>query len=177
MNFAKNNFRRPRCNEMATTMKTAEERLRWALEICRNAQMRATPVREAILFFLATQRLPVSLETVSRSEKIHGRCNATTIYRTLMMFKEAGIVRLVGTPQKASYFLLNAPGQKNHFLICRRCGCTTELPLPESMCKSISQIAAAQGFSTAEQDCEVYGYCQTCHTVRQKETAPSKLSV
>ncbi len=158
-------------------MKTPEERLRWALEFCRKAQMRATPVREAILFFLATQRLPVSLETVSCSEKINGRCNATTIYRTLMMFKEAGIVRLVGTPQKVSYFLLNAPGDKNHFLICRRCGCTTELLLPESVCNSISQIAAAQGFSAAEQDHEVYGYCQPCQTIRQNETAPSKLSV
>lgn len=139
--------------------------------------MRLTPVRKAILFFLAQQRTPATLEMVSQAEGVRGRCDSTTVYRTLMMFKEADIIRLVGTLRKASYFLLNVPGDSAHFLICRRCGCVAELPLPGSLSAEIGRIASSRGFSPTPQDCEVYGLCETCQAARKTETMPSKLIV
>ena len=100
---------------------------------CRKARMRLTSVRTAILSFLAQRRTPASLEMISLADGVRGECDTTTVYRTLMMFKDAELIRLVGTPRKASYFVLNAPGDSAHFLICRRCGCVTELPLPDPM--------------------------------------------
>ena len=158
-------------------MKTFKKRHAWAMACCRKAQMRLTPVRKAILFFLAHQRTPATLEMVSQAGGVRGQCDVTTVYRTLMMFKEAEIVRLVGTPRKASCFVLNAPGDSAHFLICRRCGCITELSLPNPVSAEIGRIASSRGFSPTPTDCEVQGLCANCQVRLKTQIMPSKLIV
>jgi Fe2+ or Zn2+ uptake regulation protein len=158
-------------------MKTFKKRFERAILSCRKAQMRITPIREAILFFLAQRRVPVSLEMVSQADGVRGKCDSTTVYRTLMMFNEAEIVRLVGTPRKASYFVLNAPGDSAHFIICRRCGCVTELSLPDPLSAEIRRIVSSRGFSRMPADCEVYGLCKNCQAARKTQIMPSKLIV
>jgi len=158
-------------------MKTSKERRAWAMASCRKARMRLTSVRTAILSFLAQQRTPVSLEMISLANGVRGRCDPTTVYRTLMMFKEAELVRLVGTPRKASYFALNAPGDSAHFLMCRRCGCVNELPLPDTVSAEIERIASARGFSPMPQDCEIHGLCVNCQAALKTQVMPSKLVV
>ncbi len=147
------------------------------MAFCRKARMRLKPVRMAILYFLAQRRTPASLEMISQADGVRGRCDTTTVYRTLMMFKEADLIRLVGTPRKASYFVLNAPGDSAHFLICRGCGCVVELPLPDPLSAEIGRLASARGFSPAPSDCEVYALCENCQTGRKTHIMPSKLAV
>lgn len=139
--------------------------------------MRITPVREAILCFLARHRMPASLEMVSLADGVKGKCNSTTVYRTLMMFKEAELVRLVPTPQKASCFVLNVPDEMANFLICRQCGCVAELPLPHAMSDEIKRLASARGFSRAPQECEIHGLCGSCQMERSTHVPPSKLGI
>jgi len=158
-------------------MKTSKERRAWAISCCRKARMRLTPVRAAILSFLAQRRTPASLEMVSRADGVRGQCDATTVYRTLMLFQEADLIRLVGTPRKASYFVLNAPGDSAHFLICRGCGCVVELPLPDPLSAEIGRLASARGFSPAPADCEVHGQCEACRAARKTQIMPSKLPI
>ena len=159
----------------ASPVKTAQERLAWATAACRDARIRLTPVREAILSFLARQRMPATLEMVSHADGVQDHCDATTVYRTLMLFKEADLVRLVGTPRKLSHFVLNVPGENNYFLICRRCGCIAEMPLSQPTAIAIQQVAEAQGFAPTRQDCEVYGLCETCQSATRTQIVPSKL--
>jgi len=156
-------------------MKTIKERQEWATLFCRRAGMRITPVRQAIIHFLARHRTPASLEMVSEADGVEGKCNSTTVYRTLMMFKEAEIVRLVPTPLKASCFVLNAPGDMANFLICRHCGCVTELPLPDTVSAEIKRLASTRGFSRAPQECEIHGLCASCQIERSTQVLPSKL--
>jgi len=158
-------------------MKTFKERQAWAILSCRKAQMRLTPVRESILSFLAQQRLPATLGMILQAGGVRGKCDETTVYRTLMMFKEAELVRLVGTPRKASCFVLNVPGDSANFLICRRCGCISELSLPRPMSAEIGRIASARGFSPTQQDCAIHGLCAGCQAESKKQVAPSKLIV
>jgi Fe2+ or Zn2+ uptake regulation protein len=158
-------------------MKNFKERRAWAMASCRKARMRLTPVRKAILSFLAQRRTPASLEMISRADGVRGKCDSTTVYRTLMMFKEAELIRLVGTPRKASYFVLNAPGDSAHFLICRRCGCVVELPLPDPLSAEIGRLASVRGFSPAPSDCEVHGLCENCQAALKTQILPSKLTV
>jgi Fur family transcriptional regulator, ferric uptake regulator len=157
-------------------MKTFKERRAWAISSCRAAQMRLTPTREAILFFLAQRRSPASLEMLAQAEGVRGQCDSTTVYRTLMLFKEVEPVRLVGTPSKASYFVLNVPGDNAHFLICRKCGCINELPFPDRMAAEIGQLASSRGVSLAA-DCEVHGLCENCQAASKTPIRPSKLIV
>jgi len=157
-------------------MKTREERLAWALETCRRMQWRMTPVRRAILSFLADRRTPGTLEVIAGAEGVHNCCDATTVYRTLMMFKEAELVRLVGTARKNSCFLLNLPGESGSFLICRSCGEIVELKLPPDLAERISLISIGHGFVPTRQDYEVHGLCQKCQTRLQNKVIPAKLS-
>lgn len=126
--------------------------------------MRLTPVREAILSFLARQRLPVTLDMVLGAEGVRGQRDATTVYRTLMMLKEAGVVRLVGTPQKLSYFVLNSPGANHHFLVCLGCGRLADLPALETLNRLDQLIAQATGYAAVHHDLEVQGLCPACRT-------------
>ncbi len=158
-------------------MKNAEQRLLWATTSCRNAQIRLSPVREAILSFLAQWRDPATLEMISQADGVRGQCDATTVYRTLMMFKEADLVRLVETPRKASYFVINIPDESNHFLVCRRCGCITTLPLPDTLTAEIKRIVSAQGFAATPPNCEVFSLCASCLTATKTQATPSKLMI
>ncbi len=158
-------------------MKTPEEQFIWAISVCSVAQMRVTPVRREILNFLASSCVPVTLEMISQAEGVRDHCDVTTVYRTLMLFKEADIVRLVGSSRKESHFCLNVPGENNHFLICRECGRTVLLRLPVLTVKEIAAAAAASGFSPSKQDYEVHGVCNNCHQARLKLPLPSKLAV
>lgn len=143
-------------------MKTPEARLAWALAECRRLQMRLTPGREKILAFLATQRVPVSLNALMQAEAMRGVCDATTAYRTLMLLREVEVLRQVGLPDKVSFFVLNVPGENNHFLICRQCGAITELPA-ESHCEHMEhEVAAAHGYAQLYHELQFFGICPAC---------------
>jgi Fe2+ or Zn2+ uptake regulation protein len=143
-------------------MKDSAQRLAWALQACRQLQMRLTPVREKILGFLAAQRVPVSLNALMQAEAMRGVCDATTAYRTLMLLREVEVLRQVGLPDKVSFFVLNVPGENNHFLICRQCGAITELPA-ESHCEHMEHdVAAAHGYAQLYHELQFFGICPTC---------------
>ena len=102
-------------------------------------------------------------------------CNATTVYRTLTLFKEAELVRLVSSPRKQSCFLLNVPDEGGNLLACRNCGETVELPLPPALTSDISRIVAQHGFAPDQWDCVVHGLCQRCERELKNKGIPTKL--
>jgi Fe2+ or Zn2+ uptake regulation protein len=143
-------------------MKDATQRLAWALQACRQLHMRLTPGREKILGFLAKQRVPVSLNTLMQAEELRGVCDATTAYRTLTLLHEVEVLRQVGLPDKVNFYVLNVPGENNHFLICRQCGAITELPA-ESHCEHMEHdVAAAHGYTQLYHELQFFGICPAC---------------
>src|SRR6266478_9284257 len=128
-------------------MKNSGERLAWALKKCEQSHMRMTPVRKAILEFLSEQRKPANLEAISQVPGVRNECDATTVYRTLMVFKDAGLVRWVGMLRKTSHFVLNVPGDVSHFLVCERCGAVAELDLPAGVLAAMEDLAVEHGFT------------------------------
>src|ERR1051325_3944858 len=127
-------------------MKSSEERLAWALKSCEESHMRMTSVRKAILEFLREQRVPVSLEAISRVKGVGDRCDGTTVYRTLMMFKDSGLVRTVGALGRRSLFILWVPDETSHFLVCERCGALVEARLPAEALAALEGLARSHGF-------------------------------
>ena len=71
---------------------TSADRLAWAISFCLRAQLRLTGPRKKILRFLSEHTLPVSLEMMARSKDLVGKCADTTMYRTLMLFREVELV-------------------------------------------------------------------------------------
>ncbi len=143
-------------------MKDTTQRLAWALQVCLQAKMRLTPIREKILSFLAAQRVPVSLEALTQAEGIQGCCDAATAYRTLMLLRELEVIRQVSLPNKISYFVLNIPGESSHFLICRCCGAINELPALETIAAVEHEIIATQGYGRLHHELVFFGICPAC---------------
>ena len=65
--------------EALMTLSAADQRLAWAVAACRNSQMRLTPLRQAMLAFLATQRMPVSLEMIAQADGVRGQWDTTPV--------------------------------------------------------------------------------------------------
>lgn len=145
-----------------TTMKNAEKRLSWALQVCLKAKMRLTPIRKRILDYLVTHCVPVSLETLSKADEIHGSCDTATAYRTLMLFNELEVIRQLSFPNKISYFVLNVPGESNHFMICRCCGQITQLPPPEYVAQWEHEVSVSQGYTRLYHELVFFGICPAC---------------
>jgi Fe2+ or Zn2+ uptake regulation protein len=91
-----------------------------------------------------------------------------------MMFKEAGLLRLVGTPHKVSHFVLNVPGESNHFLICQHCGQMAELPAVKALTRLEQTLAETKGFSAIYHELEVYGICPSCRGKTPSDAAKEK---
>ena len=153
-------------------MKTSAERLEWALTMCERSHLRMTPVRSAILKFLAQERMPVGIGSISQVKGMEHRWDPTTVYRTLMMFKDVGLVRCVGASMKSSHFVLKVPNDANHFMICERCGAVSELELPPGALTTIQRVAVQHGFGAARQCLELQGLCRACEVaVRTVQTS------
>jgi Fe2+ or Zn2+ uptake regulation protein len=160
---------------MKTPM-TPADNLLWALEFCRKARLRLTPPREKLLRFLAEQSLPVTIEVVSQSETLAGTCAETTIYRTLMLFREANLVRQISLPRKTSYFILNAPGHPSDFLVCRACGAVRALAASASVRSLEQEVTRQLGFAGVFHELELYGICPECQQSHHHTTPPTKLA-
>lgn len=156
-------------------MKTPAERHAWAVAICRAAQMRLTSLRQAMLRFLAEHYTPVTLETISHAQGVAGHCDGTTVYRTLVLFKDAGIVRRVGSARKEALFWLNSPAEGHHLIICRECGRNVLCQLAPVTESQIATAAAGSGFALFRQDYEIHSLCPECQAARQRAGLPSKL--
>lgn len=157
------------------TTNRAAERLAWAISFCRQAHLRLTGPRAKVLQFLSEHRLPVSIEMMARSENSAGRCADTTIYRTLMLFREVDLVRQINLPGKSSYFVLNAPKERSDFLVCRRCGRVREVPTALAIIRLAQEIATQSGFSSIHHALELHGICPSCQSL-SPEPAPTKLA-
>ena len=147
-------------------MTDVDQKMSWALQACLLAKIRLTPARRKILFFLAAQRIPVNLDVVTQAEGIQGTCNTSTIYRNLMLLSEREVVRQVNITNKIRYFILNAPRENGHFLVCQTCATISALPLAESVITLEREVASAHSYARLHHELLFFGLCPTCQTKR-----------
>jgi Fe2+ or Zn2+ uptake regulation protein len=155
----------------------AAARHAWARAACRARRLRLTHAREHILHYLAHHAAPVTWEALSLSQELSGCCDPATIARTLALFQEAELVRVIALPGKARCYLLDTPGPDRGFLVCHRCGAWSEFPLDAAILRSMETTAAACGFSWSRHDLVCHGLCRACERARRTEPAAHKLRV
>jgi|ERR1051326_632548 Fur family zinc uptake transcriptional regulator len=156
-------------------MKNSAERLAWALRTCEQSHIRITAARRAILEFLSEQRKPVNLDSVSHIRGVRNECDATTVYRTLMILQDAGLVRCVGMLGGTSHFVLNVPDDISHFLICERCGAVEELELSASVLADLERLAKEHGFAPSGHCMDLHGICRNCEEASRRRTPTVKV--
>lgn len=86
-----------------------------------------------------------------------------TIYRTLLLFDNMGIVQKIDLDDGFSRYELNrnTKDHGHHHLICMNCGEVSEVE--EDLLESLEQqILKEQGFIVKDHRVKLYGYCKKC---------------
>lgn len=89
----------------------------------------------------------------------------TTVYRTVKLLKDAGLVmEFRGEDGSARYEAVGSPKHHDHF-VCRDCGAVLEISCPE-LERAQSELARQYGFFPEAAAHCVYGLCAACHAGR-----------
>lgn len=128
----------------------------------RRAGQRVTPQRLVILGALLPSGHLAADDVFTRVERQLPGVNRSTVYRTLELFSELGLVSVTDLGGGArQYELLDQP---HHHLICHRCGGAIEMDdaLVEPMREA---IRGRYGFSPQVDHLALFGFCEECQNV------------
>ena len=102
-------------------MKTAQERLAEFLDVCRKVGLKATHQRTEIYRELAaTQEHPDAETVYSRVRERVPTISLDTVYRTLRVLEEKGVISRVGFLGDRTRFDANT--DQHHHFVCTQCG-------------------------------------------------------
>jgi Fur family ferric uptake transcriptional regulator len=128
----------------------------------RRVGQRVTPQRLVILGALRHGEHSSADEVFSRVEPLLPGVNRSTVYRTLELFAELGLISVTDLGGGCRQFeLIDDP---HHHLICHHCGGMIELaddlvePLREA-------IRLRYGFAPAVDHLAIFGFCASCNGV------------
>ncbi len=83
-----------------------------------------------------------------------------TIYRTLELFCDLGIVQKSVFEDKIARFELIRDEDHHHHLVCIRCGHVEEVSLDET--RFVNQIETKSNFKIQRHSLEFFGFCKNC---------------
>lgn len=132
-----------------------------AASLLRDAGLRATPGRLALLAILAKEPKPVTVQTLEKRMK--GALNHVTLYRALEALTEAGIVARAGLGHDHAHYELLAGRPHHHHAVCRGCGLVEDLEVPHSEAPEKDAQRRTRSFATIDRySLEFFGLCRSC---------------
>ncbi|MEI6806421.1 MAG: rRNA maturation RNase YbeY [Myxococcaceae bacterium] len=153
--------------------KQAEAEMKLLKEIGLNPQLalcgrtvekfKMTRPRELILAELSHRSAHMSAEQIlALVRKKDPLVSQATVYRTLKLFQEAGLVRAHYFGDGEAVFEMNLDPKEHHdHLICDVCHCIVEFENHEIE-RLQEVVAAEQGFRLTHHRMELYGVCSNC---------------
>jgi Fur family ferric uptake transcriptional regulator len=128
----------------------------------RRQARKITGPRQAILEILRRQPHPLTNKEILAALP-RGHCDLATIYRSMHLLEEMGLVKRFDFGDGAARFEMvgeNDDGHHHH-LVCRRC--TGVVEIEECLLSEIdSRIATANGFTNVTHKLEFFGICPRC---------------
>ncbi len=132
--------------------------------------MRLTPEREAIVEAVyATHDHFDAEQWVGNLARPKGQSSASrsTIYRTLNLLVEAGLLRRVARSNDREVYEHDYGYPQHDHLICKKCGTMIEF-LNTAIAEVLEKIAADHGFRMSGHRLEVDGVCASCSRPPQR---------
>lgn len=86
----------------------------------------------------------------------------TTVYRTVALFENLGIVQRLQIGWKYKLELSNEYQDHHHHVTCVNCGQMTALPEDDEIEARLLGLSRAQGYEPTEHQIEVQGLCPAC---------------
>src|ERR1700694_382839 len=142
-------------------------------EQLRKRGYRLTPQRYMILSVIQEAGEHLSVDQITeRVQKRNPYVSLSTIYRTLELLRELGLVRENRLPGEQPHFEA-AEGMAHHHLVCRQCRAI--IHLDATLLGSLhEQLQQQYHFHDVTLDLMAVGYCQACwQAILQKQVAGS----
>ncbi|WP_438482070.1 Fur family transcriptional regulator [Oleiharenicola lentus] len=125
----------------------------------RNAQMRITKPRVAIIESLLQHEGPVSIERIHQDMGTDV-CDLVTVYRCLAAFESIGMVRRSYLHNGTCLFELTLGAQRHYHIVCKACGGTDRVdyfPI-----EGMDNLIKERGYTEVSHVVEFFGVCPTC---------------
>ncbi|MGB7063441.1 MAG: Fur family transcriptional regulator [Candidatus Zixiibacteriota bacterium] len=131
-------------------------------EYLNSKDLKLTKEREAVLreIFLHPGHLEAE-ELAQNLRKKRKRASRATIYRTLDLLVESGIVRKVDLGHGHSHYELELDHPHHEHMICLKCGRVLEFS-DKAIEKALSRLCRTSGFEHTSHRFQVFGHCDRC---------------
>jgi Fe2+ or Zn2+ uptake regulation protein len=124
----------------------------------RAAGKRITPQRKLVLGILAQAKGHLSADDIyERGRRQDARLSLSTVYRTLSVLKDTGLVRELHLDGEHHHYELDAKDQHAH-MMCLSCGQVIEVDSNAL----VEAVGAAHGFEITSALVELSGRCADC---------------
>ena len=135
---------------------------------------RVTPQRQLVLEAVTRLHHASPEEICAEVNQTARGVNVSTVYRTLELLEQLGLVTHTHLGHGAPRYHLAAEAQHVH-LVCRECGRVTELP-PEAARPLVAALDSEHGFETDVRHLTVFGTCRECRGLpdRQERAAGAR---
>ena len=140
------------------------------VENVRKRGYRMTPQREMILDAIHDEGHITADDIFQRVRAKSPAVNLATVYRTLELLKELGIVTAIDTGEGCVHYEL-AGEQPHHHLVCEECGYTLELDC-DALQPLEQELLRRYGFVMNLNHLALFGKCPDCQ--KPKRTAKNK---
>lgn len=135
----------------------------------RAAGLRITPQRKLILRILTNSSQHLDANDIYELGRLKDeRLSLSTVYRTLAILKETGLVRELHLDGEQHHYELDAKDNHSH-LVCLDCGLVVEVD-SEAFSQAASAAARAAGFAIVRAQVQLTGYCADCR-LRHEQAA------
>lgn len=91
-----------------------------------------------------------------------GEVDRATIYRTIELFEQLGIVSRINVGWKYRVELSDVFTDHHHHMHCTNCGKVVDLPANPMLETMIDTLAAKSEFTPRGHSLEIYGICPSC---------------
>lgn len=128
-------------------------------------EVRYTTGRRQVVTVLCDAKGPLSASDLAR--RLDGRVPQSSVYRTLAVFEDAGIViHHLATKEMARYELAEWLRGHHHHLVCIDCGRVDDVEVPDQIEAEVERvvesIASRTSFRATNHALEIEGRCQEC---------------
>ena len=147
---------------MIIEQRKLEERIEHFKSVCRDSGIKLTPQRLEIFREIARTGDHPDAEGIHKGvRKSMPMVSLDTVYRTLWLLKDLGLIKTLGTHHDRARFDANL--EHHHHFVCSKCGMTRDFTSSEldnlefsETLKSIGSVESAQ--------VEVRGICNECES-------------
>ena len=129
------------------------------LNYLKRVGLKATAPRKEILKILSFQ--PMSAQEVHKVLKEKGfNVDLVTIYRTLELFNNLGMVRKIKFEDNIARYEILSSEAHHHHLVCIKCGLVEDVMINED--EFVAEIEKQSQFRVERHSLEFFGFCKRC---------------